>query len=113
VSDETSMPMIGYENCVGCLIRMAELDGDEIGPDRTVNVPGLSASVTEMLAALHRVAGDRSLGQVTIDADPLVAKVTSGWPQDTDNRRSAQLGLPKDRNVDEIIQTYIGDYVDG
>ncbi|MCY4002899.1 MAG: NAD-dependent epimerase/dehydratase family protein [Rhodospirillales bacterium] len=113
VAAETSMPMIGYETCVGCLIRMAELDGDEIGPDRTVNVPGLSASVTEMLAALHRVAGDRSLGQVTIDADPLVAKVTSGWPRDTDNRRSAQLGLPKDRNVDEIIQTYIGDYVDG
>ena len=113
VAAETSMPMIGYETCVGCLIRMAELDGDEIGPDRTVNVPGLSASVTEMLAALHRVAGDRSLGKVTIDADPLVAKVTSGWPRDTDNRRSAQLGLPKDRNVDEIIQTYIGDYVDG
>ncbi len=113
VSAETSMPMIGYETCVGCLIRMAELDGDEIGPDRTVNVPGLSASVTEMLDALHRVAGDRSLGKVTIDADPLVAKVTSGWPRDTDNRRSARLGLPKDRNVDEIIQTYIGDYVDG
>lgn len=113
VAAETSMPMIGYETCVGCLIRMAELDGDEIGPDRTVNVPGLSASVTEMLEALHRVAGDRSLGKVTIDADPLVAKVTSGWPRDTDNRRSAQLGLPKDRNVDEIIQTYIRDYVDG
>ena len=32
VAAETSMPMIGYETCVGCLIRMAELDGDEIGP---------------------------------------------------------------------------------
>jgi nucleoside-diphosphate-sugar epimerase len=112
VPAETNMPMIGYETCVGCLIALAELDGEAIGPDRTVNVPGLSASVTDMLEALQRVAGDRSLGKVTIDADPLVAKVTSGWPRETDNRRSAQLGLPKDHNVDAIIETYIRDYVD-
>ena len=108
----TNMPMIGYETCVGCLIAMAELDGERIGPDRTVNVPGLSASVTEMLDSLANVAGDRKLGSVTIDADPKVAKVTAGWPQDTDNRRSAELGLPKDQSVDDIIRTYIRDYVD-
>lgn len=112
VPAETNMPMIGYETCVGCLIALAELDGDAIGPDRAVNVPGLSASVTDMLEALQRVAGARSLGTVTIDADPLVAKITSGWPRETDNRRSAQLGLPKDHNVDTIIETYIRDYVD-
>lgn len=112
VPAETNMPMIGYETCVGCLIALAELDGDRIGPDRTVNVPGLSLSVTEMLDALQRVAGDRALGSVTIDANPQVAKVTAGWPRETDNRRSAQLGLPKDDSVDDIIRTYIRDYVD-
>ncbi len=108
----TRMPMIGYATCAACLITLAELDGDAIGPDRTVNVPGLSASVTDMLEALQRVAGERTLGKVTIDADPRVSGITSGWPRDTDNRRSTQLGLPKDRSVDEIIRTYIRDYVD-
>ena len=87
VPAETSMPMIGYRTCVECLITMAELDGDRIGPDRTVNVPGFSVSVTEMLEALHRVAGERPLGKsrVRAEADPRVAgihgRMASGYGQ--------------------------------
>lgn len=112
VPAETTMPMIGYRTCAACLVELHELDGERIGADRAVQVPGITASVTEMHEALLRVAGDRRLGAVTVEPDPLAARITAGWPREADNRRALELGLPADADIDGIIRAYIQDYVD-
>ncbi len=112
VPAETAMPMIGYRTVADCIIALHELDGKRLGADRAVQVPGITASVADMLDALKRVAGKRELGAVTIDPDPRAARITAGWPKEADNRRALDLGLPADQDIDGIVRAYIEDYVD-
>ena len=66
-----------------------------------------------MMAALKNVAGNRHLGEHVLERDEVIAKIVSGWPLQTDNSRALKLGMPLDNSLEEIVQHYIDDYIDG
>lgn len=112
---ETSvvMPLIGYRAVVDGLIRLHELAGDALGDDRAVSLPALNVSVEEMVAALKRVAGSRKLGAIAVKPDPFIEKIVRTWPVSTYDERARSLGLPIETGLDEIVEYYIEDYVEG
>jgi nucleoside-diphosphate-sugar epimerase len=105
------MPVIGARTVVECLIRLAEVDGDALGIDRAVNLPSISVTTGEMVESLLRFAGDRRLGKVTIEPDPVIERIVGTWPLFTSSERALALGLPHDDSLDEIVRAYIDDYV--
>ena len=70
-----------------------------------------TVAVQDMIDALRRVAGNRHLGQITIDPDPFIEEIVKGWPRNADFERATALGLPIDRGLDEIVAYYIKDYL--
>lgn len=113
VDAKTLMPVIGYRAVVEGLRALHELPSEALGEDRAVSLPALTVSVEGMIASLRRVAAGRTLGDITIEPDPFVERIVATWPKGTDDRRGLKLGLPVDRNLDEIIAYYIEDYIDG
>jgi nucleoside-diphosphate-sugar epimerase len=112
VKTETVMPLLGYRAIVEGIVRLHELPGERLGDDRAVSLPGLTVSVADMVAALKRVAGDRKLGEITVEPDPFIEAIVATWPLDTYHERALSLGLPKEASLDEIVAYYIEDYVD-
>ena len=112
VGPETAMPVLGYRSIVEGLIQLHEADGDALGDDRAVSLPALTVTVEDMMAALRRVAGNRHLGDITIEPDPFIEAICRTWPQDTSFERAEALGLPRDASLDDIVKNYIEDYVD-
>ncbi|MBL28132.1 MAG: NAD-dependent epimerase [Rhodospirillaceae bacterium] len=108
---ETRMPVISVRMAVEGFIALHEAPGDAIGEDRAVGLPSLSVTVAEMIDSLQRVAGDRPLGAIKVEPDPLVESVCSTWPFYTDNSRATSLGLPLDESLDDIVRGYIEDYL--
>ncbi|MGI9415106.1 MAG: D-erythronate dehydrogenase [Hyphomicrobiales bacterium] len=113
VGPDTAMPVLGYRSIIDGLIRLHEADGAALGDDRAVSLPALTVTVEEMVAALRRVAGNRHLGEITIEPDPFIEAICRTWPQDTTFEKATALGLPVDPSLDDIVRNYIEDYVEG
>lgn len=109
---DTVMPALGYRSIVEGILHLHELPGDTLGSDRAVSLPSLTVTVAEMIEALRRVAGNRHLGEITVEPDPFIEAICAGWPQDTYHERARDLGLPIDANLDALVAEYIEDYVD-
>lgn len=91
---------------VGFLIHAAGLDTAELGW-RTLNLPGVSASVGEMIRALKRVAGANSADLITEKPDPLIEAITGSWPKAFHPARAKALGFEAETGFTQIIQAYL------
>ena len=109
---DTVMPVLGYRSAVAGFIALHEAAPEALGDDRTVNFPSLSVTVEEMIAALRRVAGNRHLGEITHQPDAAIAAIVATWATETEFARATALGLPKEANLDEIVEAYIEDFLD-
>ena len=94
---------------VDSLIAGAELSSAAIGERRALNLPGLSVSVGQMIAALERVGGRAAVGLIRHQRDPAVEAIVGGWPGAWDIGRAAALGLQPDADFDAIVRAYIED----
>ena len=105
------IPVIGELTAVAGFIALAEVNGDDLGRDRVVNLPSVSVSPREMIDALHRVAGDRTLGKVELAYDAELDAKVAAWPHHSSFERALELSLPRDENIDSIARAYIEEHL--
>jgi nucleoside-diphosphate-sugar epimerase len=111
VGTDAVMPLAGYRTIVEGFVKLHEADGGKLGEDRAVSLPSLDVTVADMIAALKRVAGNRKLGEIRVEKDPVIEKIVAGWPVGTTFERALSLGLPKDPDLDSIVKAYIEDFL--
>ncbi|CAG4910940.1 unnamed protein product [Acidocella sp. C78] len=98
---------------VGFLVRAASMDLAPLGNRRTLNLPGLSATVGEQIEALRRVAGERAVKLIRREPDATIARIVSGWPENFTATRAKTLGFAAETTFDEIIRVHIEDELGG
>jgi hypothetical protein len=104
------VPISGYRTIVDNLIRLHEIDGDALGPDRALNLPALDVTAQEMIDALG-LACDRPLGPIHIRPDPDIETLYRGWAKRSSFERATALGLARDVSVEAIIRAYLDDFL--
>ncbi|MBC8106190.1 MAG: SDR family oxidoreductase [Anaerolineae bacterium] len=75
--------------------------------NRNINVPGLSLTVSDMVSALQRVAGDEVVNRIEWKADARIERIVSTWPGALDSRRALALGFPCDEDFEDVIRQHI------
>lgn len=100
-------------SAVEFLIRAATLDGQDVGPRRTLSMPGLSATVAEQIEALRRVAGDRAVRLIRREPDESIMRIVETWAAALDASRARRLGFTAETSFDEIIRVHIEDELGG
>jgi D-erythronate 2-dehydrogenase len=98
---------------VGFLVHAAGLDAAKLGPRVNLTMPGVCCTVAEQIAALRRIAGEKVVGRIRRESDPLVARIVAGWPSRFDPRRALTLGFRGEASFDEIIRVHIEDELGG
>ncbi|HEX3691691.1 MAG TPA: D-erythronate dehydrogenase [Solirubrobacteraceae bacterium] len=98
---------------VGFLIRAATMDTGVLGVRRSLTMPGLSATVSEQIEALRRVAGDAAVALIRPEPDEAIARIVDGWPRAFDARGASELGFTAERDFDEIVAVYVEDEMGG
>jgi nucleoside-diphosphate-sugar epimerase len=95
------------------MLHAAELDSALLGSQRTITMPGLSATVADQIEALRRVAGDDAARLIRREPNPAIADIIAGWPRSFDARRAEALGFRAETSFDEIIRVHIEDELAG
>lgn len=113
VADSLRLWLSSPRQAVESLVAGHELSGSLLGLNRSINLPGLSVTVGEMLAALTRVAGAEVAARVRFQVDPAIEKIVASWPGAWDDSRARALGLVGDSNFDSVIRAYIEDDLAG
>ena len=108
---DTRHPVTGYRTLVENLVRLHEVRGEDIGPDRGVNLPALSVTAQQMIDALVAATPDRVLGPVVHRPDPSIQQIFAGWARSSSFERALRLGLHTDQGLEPIIQEYIDDFL--
>ena len=113
VAMDTRMMVIGARSAIAGLTGLMDADGEGLGADRVVNLPNNAYAVTDMIAALERVAAENGItfGPVTTKPDPAIEAIVKSWPLTMEDSRARALGLPADESLEAIIREYIVDWL--
>lgn len=95
------------------LMHAAELDTAALGAQRSLSMPGLSATVGEEIEALRRFAGDKAVKLIRHEPDEAIIKMVAGWPQNFDASRATALGFRAETSFDEIVRAHVEDELGG
>lgn len=98
---------------VGFLLHAASMDTSTLGVRRSLNMPGIAATVAEEIEALQRAAGDDAVALIRREPDPVIEKIVAGWPRAFDPNRALSLGFSGDASFDAIVDIYIEDELGG
>jgi nucleoside-diphosphate-sugar epimerase len=109
VDPDTVIWVLSPPTVVEAFIHAHELQADAFGTTRIVNVPGLSVSVKDMVAALERVAGREVVTRIEWKPDPVIRRIAATWPGTLNASRALALGFTADHSFDEIIRQYMRD----
>jgi D-erythronate 2-dehydrogenase len=88
----------------------AATSSDEAWGGRTpVNLPALTVTVADMVAALERVAGPGISALIDWVPDPAVAEIVTSWPARFRADRAARLGLVPDPDFGSVIKMHLAE----
>ncbi|WP_295077589.1 D-erythronate dehydrogenase [Tabrizicola sp.] len=93
----------------GFFLRAATLDTGLLGPSRALSMPGLSASIAEMIEALRRVAGQQAVDLIHYAPDPVIQAIVEPWAEACEAGQARALGFTAEQGFDEIIRIYLED----
>ncbi len=113
VPDTTRHWFASPRAAVGFVLHAAEADLSEMGQDRALSLPGVAATVAEMIAALERAAGPEATALIRREPDGSVAAIVGGWPQAFDPARARAMGFEAEADMDAILRAHVEDELGG
>lgn len=109
VAPETGVWLLSPRRVVDAFLHAWELPPEAWGTQRWLNLPGITASVAQMVEALRRVAGDKVAARVVYKADARIQGIVQTWPVNFRTPRALELGFKPDSDVDSVIRDYVAD----
>ena len=103
----------GYRVACDNLMTLLDAPASAFGDDRVINLPNITVSVNEMIAATARVAEKHgiALGTVTDAPNDLVRTIVGAWPTSMDASRAKALGCMADGSLEDVIEDFVRDYL--
>jgi nucleoside-diphosphate-sugar epimerase len=109
VDADTVVWLLSPKRVIEAFVHAHELPAAAWGTRRVVNLPGVTATVAEMVEALGRVAGAAVVKRVEWKPDARIQAIVRTWPGRFETPRALALGFHADPDVETVIRDYIAD----
>jgi D-erythronate 2-dehydrogenase len=105
----TEAALISPARAIEGLLRAATASDEAWGGRTAVNLPALTVTVADMVAALERVAGPEVSALIDWAPDPALAAIVTNWPARIRADRAAALGLTPDPDFASIVTAHLAE----
>ncbi len=109
VGYDTAMYVLSPRRTVEALVHAADLPVAEWGTNRSVCLPGITVTVSELVDALREIAGEAITDRIRFQPDRFIEQIVHGWPARFDPERALNMGFQADNSIHEIIHAFIED----
>lgn len=109
VDARTEVALASPATTIDGLLCAATSSGEAWGGRTPVNLPALTVTVADMVAALERVAGPGVSALIDWVPDPAVAEIVTSWPARFRADRAARLGLVPDPDFGSVIKMHLAE----
>jgi D-erythronate 2-dehydrogenase len=106
---ETGVWLLSPRRVVEAFIHAHELPASAWGANLALNLPGITVTVAEMIAAMERIAGAKAGKRVSWKPDPRIEAIVKGWPVRFATPRALSMGFKADPGIEAVIRDYIAD----
>jgi len=110
VPPETEMWVASPRTVVSMLLHAIALPPAAWGWHRSLNLPGLTVSMAEEIAALRAVAGEAVVARIRPQPDEAVIRLVRSWAGRFDTARADAMGFAADPDFESIVRAYVGDH---
>ena len=105
---DTLVWLLSPRRVVEAFIHAHELAPSAWGTNRSLNLPGITVTVAEMIAAMGKAA-PQAPKRVSYKVDPRIEKIVMGWPVRFSTPRALAMGFKADPSIDAVIRAYVED----
>lgn len=109
VPDSTGIWLLSPRRVVEAFVHAHDLASSAWGANRVLNLPGITVTVREGVAALARVASNAAADRVRFKPDERINRIVQGWPVRFATPRALALGFAADPDVETVIRDYLAD----
>jgi D-erythronate 2-dehydrogenase len=113
VQRDTAIYILSPRRVVAALLRAMQLPESAWGRNRTLALPGITATVDTMVDVLARVAGAAVAGRIRWEPDPAIQRIVETWPVRAEAGRARRMGFADDGTFEAILQAHIEDELGG
>jgi nucleoside-diphosphate-sugar epimerase len=108
VPDDFAVWVASPRRALEWLVHAAEMDTGPLGLDRSLNPPGMSVTVGQILAALEAVRQGAS-ALVKREPDPVIAGIVGGWPAGFNTVRAPAHGFTRHEELIDVVRAFVAD----
>ncbi len=108
VPDDFAVWVASPRRAVDWLLHAAALDTAPMALDRSLNPPGLSVRVAEIIAALEQVHPGASAFVHRVP-DPTIAGIVASWPAGFEAKRARALGFAAHEPLVDLVHAFVVD----
>ena len=101
-----SSPGIAVKN----LVHAAMLESEKLEGISTINLPGITVSIEQMIDALIHIGGNALSSLIIQEKNELIESIVCSWPYKFDTQVADKLQFMKDSNINAIIDQHIKEH---
>lgn len=108
LAPDTRMPVASVGAVVRALLALAQVPASALPPTRTMNLPSLTVTPSDLVAAVERRAP--ALGvhpQWRWEPDARMQAIVDDWPRTFTSARALELGIRGDADIDAVVDDYL------
>jgi nucleoside-diphosphate-sugar epimerase len=107
VDRATRMWLLSPRSVIANLLVGYDAPASALPTSHSLNVPGISVTVGEMVDDLRRVAGDAVADRVRFEHDAAIDRIVRTWPRDFEAKAGRALGMKADADFASIVRQYV------
>ena len=109
LAESTRMPLASVQRVAQALLAVHDLPRSAFGHTRAMNLPALTASVGDLIAAVRRRLPAGGTGRIEVRPDPQLQAIVDGWPSGFVSARASANGIGADASVDDVVEAFLED----